>query len=127
MSGTILFIRSDKNSSRLEDVAVGVFRALGLSESEERESSNYPPDDHYFAGYAQNACVQVYDADDDTKPDFPFRVSVKQPSRSGVGTVETDLKRMAALLATAGFQVFIPHGNWFMADWDGKGEVYAAS
>ena len=124
----MLFISSCKDGSRLADIAAGVFRALGVNESEERHSANYPPDAHYFAGYAQNASVQVYDCDDDSKPDFPFRVSVEKPRswKVGVGTLETDPKRIASLLASAGFRVFIPRGAWYRADWDGEGDVYAA-
>lgn len=125
MSDTVLFLGSGRDGLRLEDLAAGVFRALGLSQSEERESSNYPPNDHYFAGYAQNACIHVYDADDDTKPEFPFRVSIQPPRQSGLGMVETDPKCMACLLAGAGFHVFIPHGDWFRADWNGEGDVCA--
>jgi hypothetical protein len=128
MSTTTLFISSTKGGSRLADVAAGVFRALGLSQSEERHSSNYPPEKHYFAGYAQNACIQIYDYDDDQVRDFPFAISVEGPKswRHGVGTVETDPQRLARLLVAGGFRVFIPHGAWYEAGWDRDGEVYAA-
>ena len=124
----MLFISSGRKGSRLADVAAGVFRALGVSQSEERHSSNYPPDDHYFAGYAQNACLHVYDGDDDRTPEFPFRVSVEQPRSwgGGVDVIETDPERLAGLLVAGGFRVFIPHGAWEMANWDGDGDTYAA-
>ena len=124
----MLFISPGKDGSRLADVAAGVFHALGVSHSEERQSANYPPDEHYFAGYAQNACVTVFDCDDDQMPDFPFRVSLEEPKswRSGTGTIETEPERIARLLVSVGFRVFIPHGAWYQAGWDGDGEVYAA-
>ena len=71
------FITLRKADAKLHDVASGVFHALSISEWEERDSSNYPPDGHYFTGYSENAEVTVYDGDDERTPDYPFRVSVE--------------------------------------------------
>ncbi len=122
----MLFISSGKSGSRLADVAADVFRALGVSVSGERLSAHYPPDGHYFAGYALNASCQVYDGDSDQMLDFPFRLSVGKPISwgKGVDVIETEPQPMAKLLAAAGFRVFVPHGDWWSIDWDGDGELY---
>lgn len=127
MSASMFFIASRKTDVHLRDVASGVFSALGVREWEERDSSNYPPDDHYFAGYCENAEVTIYDADDERTPDYPFRVSVEGASgRKGPGVITTDVASVARALVTGGFTVFVPSGAWERTDWDGEGEVYAA-
>jgi hypothetical protein len=112
MSKTLLFIGSSKAGSRLADVASGVFRVLGVSQFEERLSANYPPDEHYYAGYAQNARVLVYDSEYDRELGFSIGLSVEPPRswRKGIGAIETNQQRIARLLVCAGFRVFIPQG-----------------
>lgn len=126
MNTTTLFVNAGEAHAHLADVAARVFQSLGISEWEERQSANYPPNDHYFAGYAQNACIQVHDCDSDLKPDYPFHISVENPTwRIGRGIIDTDPPKVAKLLVDGGFTVFIPHGAWYLAGWDGDGEVYA--
>ena len=127
MSDTIFFINAGCNDPELADVAVSVFQSLGISEWEERFSSNYPPDEHYFAGYAENAAVKVCDADWGRMPEYPFHLLVgKTTYRQGPGTIVTDPPKIATVLASCGFTVFIPRGAWGRLDWDGDGKVYAA-
>lgn len=124
----IFFITPRKPDAKLHDVASEVFRALGVGEWEERDSSNYPPDGHYFAGYSQNAEVIVYDGDDERTLDYPFRVSVEDASwRKGRGTIATDEPSIVRALVASAFTVFVPVGAWERSDWDGDGDVYAAS
>jgi hypothetical protein len=123
----MFFITSRDTAARLADVAAEVFRALGVTEWEERDSSNYPPDNHYFAGYCENVEVEVYDGDDDRTADYPFHVSVEEASwRKGPGVVSTDVATLAKALVTGGFTVFVPMGAWWRTDWKGDGDVYAA-
>lgn len=113
-----------KADAKLHDVASGVFRALGISEWEERDSSNYPPNDHYFAGYSENAEVTVYDGDDERTPDYPFRVSVEDASwRKERGIIATDEATVVRALVAGVFTVFVPAGAWDRSDWDGDGVV----
>lgn len=66
-------------STDLATCARAVFSVLGISNFEERFSSNYPPDDHYFLGLATNASVLVCDSDDEDGVDFPYWVIVNDP------------------------------------------------
>jgi hypothetical protein len=122
-----IFFITPKADAKLHDVASGVFRALGVSEWEERESSNYPPDGHYFAGYSENAMVRVYDGDDERTLAYPFRVSVEDASwRKGRAVIATDEASVVRALVASAFTVFVPFGAWEQTDWDGDGDVYAA-
>ena len=121
----ILFTNSGQNRTRLADVAASVFQLLGVSKWDEQHSPNFPPDRHYFAGYAQNGSVAVYDCDEAQPPAYPFRVSVKESTRRlGSGRIEINASKLAKMLASGGFTVFIPHGTWYRTDWDGDGEIY---
>lgn len=122
-----IFFITLKNDARLRDVAAAVFRAVGIAEWQERDSSNYPPDDHYFVGYCENAEVTVYDGDDARTPDYPFRVSVEEATwRRGSGVIATDEASVVRGLIGGGFAVFIPAGAWERTDWDGAGDVHEA-
>jgi|ERR1041384_2094865 hypothetical protein len=128
MEAAVFFVSGDDNHRRLAEFAKRVFNLLEVREWEERFSSNYPPDEHYFAGYSDNAEVKVCDGDDNRTPDHPFRVWVKDATwRKGSGTVLRDAQHIAKTLAAGGFNVFVPKGSWFQTDWDGDGDVYAAS
>jgi hypothetical protein len=127
MSASRFFIAARKTDACLRDVASAVFSAIGVGNWEERYSSNYPPDDHYFAGYSENAEVTVSDADDRRKPDYPFLVSVENSSwRKGPGIIATDVPSVAKALVAGGFTVFVPVGAWWQIDWNGEGKVYTA-
>jgi hypothetical protein len=127
MNVSMFFIKAVQNKRNLAEVAADVFRSLGMKEWEERHSANYPPSEHYFAGYAKNACVQVYDCDDVRTPDYPFQLEVGKPTwRVGSGIIDINPPTIAKLLVAGGFIVFVPHGAWYQKCWDGDGEVYAA-
>jgi hypothetical protein len=127
MHAAIFFIAPRQTDADLADVASAVFDALGISEWEERDSSNYPPDGHYYAGYCQNAKVKVYDGDDDRTLNYPFHVLVEDSSwRKGRGVIITDAASVSKALVGAGYTVFIPHGDWHRTDWNGEGDVYTA-
>jgi len=123
---TVLFIAGRDSSQKLAEVAAHVYEAPAIVESEERFSSNYPPDEHYFVGYAENVVVKVYDADDDTKPEYRFRLALSPPRwRKGSKLAISDPVMIAETLARAGLKTFIPSGQWSRTDWDGKGKEYA--
>lgn len=109
----------------LGEIATAVFSALGIPDVEERFSSNYPPDDHYFVAYALNVVVEVCDLED-VKGGFPFHLSLNQPTfRRGTAQAPEAIAEVAEVLSRAGLKVFRPIGNWGRADWDGGGELYA--
>ena len=120
----MLFVSHRNVDTDLSDVASGVFGALGVGDWEERHSSNYPPEDHYFAGYSEDAEVTVFDADDDVMPDYPIRVSIEPATwRQGFGKFPTDSMSVTAALVAAGFTVFVP-ASFERLSWDGEGEAY---
>lgn len=90
----------------LKAQATLVFSALGISKFEERFSSNYPPDDHYFLGFGVNASVEVGDADVEGSTDFPFWVTIQAPVSWGnaVETVSTDPTEVVSMLRRAGIR-----------------------
>jgi hypothetical protein len=126
MGAAIFFITPRKADGKLCNVASGVFRALGFSKWEERDSSNYP-DGHYFAAYSENAEVMVYDGDDERTRGYPFRVSVEDASwRKGSGIIATDKASIVRALISAGYSVFVPAGAWERTDRDVEGDAYPA-
>jgi hypothetical protein len=125
MADDTLFIALDPKCPTLGVVANSVFMALGLSETEERFSSNYPPDDHYFVGYAANAVIKVFDLDD-LKDGYPYCVSIDPITyRKGDTAVPDNATTIANSLAQAGLQVFVPTDRWADREWDGGGTTYA--
>ncbi len=124
---SVTFFIARRIDEKLRDVASAMFNVIGVSEWEERNSSNYPPDGHYFVGYSENAEVTVYDSDDERMPDYPFRVLVEAASwRKGPGIIATDEACVIRVLVAGGFTVFVPTGAWERSDWDGSGDVYRA-
>jgi hypothetical protein len=127
METAMFFITPANKEALLADVAAAVFNAIGVSDREERDSANYPPDEHYFAGYAQNAEVHVFDSDDKRTPEYPFCVSIEDSTwRKGSGVIVTNPRNVAKLLVGAGFRVLVPSEDWHQTHWDGEGEVYVA-
>ena len=123
----MFFIRPSDAGASLDEVAAGVFLALDIIDYEERFSSNYPPDEHYFAGYCENATVTVSDADEDWTPDYPFHVLVEEATwRKGPGVIATDNASIARALVRGGLTVLVPAGDWSSNDWNGDGDLYAA-
>lgn len=100
-------ITRHKLSTDLATCASSVFSVLGISTFEERFSSNYPPDDHYFLGHATNASVMVCDSDDENAVDFPYWIIVKGPVAWGVPdqTVLIDPVELVKALTEAGLKV----------------------
>lgn len=120
-----VFIAADNKRLGLEAVAQDVFAALGITESEERFSSNYPPNEHYFAGYAENVVIDVFDFDE-IKAGYIYSLSVDKPTyRKGKKHAPTSAATIAEMLTKAGFRVFVPIGSWHKDDWDGNGKKYA--
>ncbi len=123
MNASVLFIRPPDTGAHLSEVAPKVFSALGVQRWEERYSSNYPPDEHYFAGYCENAEVIISDGDDDRTTDYPFHVHVARSEwRKGSGIIAIDVNTLAKTLVSSGFGVFVPSGDWTRADWNGAGD-----
>ena len=84
-----------------------VFKVLGISKFEERFSSNYPPDDHYFLGRALNASVLVCNADDEGDATFPYWVLLKDPVSWGAASdqVTVDPAEIIRAFGEAGLEV----------------------
>lgn len=82
-----------------------IFRALGITKFEERFSSNYPPDDHYFLGFGLNASISVWDADS-SSDSYPYWLIIKAPMSWGeaLDAVPTKLETVAALLQNVGLK-----------------------
>ena len=122
----VLLLCSSEPVASLSEVAARVFTQLGLTDSEERESSNYPPDDHYFCGYARNATVEVCDSDESEMPEYPYwlvltdKTSWKDAKTEFVAEPES----VAQILANAGFKVFIPSEGWGRVGWKPNGKVF---
>lgn len=68
-------VANHKHATDLATHASIVFSVLGISDFEERFSSNYPPDDHYYLGHALNASVLVCNADEENDATFPIGFS----------------------------------------------------
>jgi hypothetical protein len=83
-----------------------VFSALGVHSFEERFSSNYPPDDHYFLGFGANASIVLCDADDLDSSDYPFCLSIRPPVawRAAVDAIPTEAESLASMLRVVGIQ-----------------------
>jgi hypothetical protein len=122
----VLLLRSSKPVTGLSDVAARVFTELGIAEFEERESSNYPPDDHYFCGYARNATVEVCDADESEMPEYPYWLVLTDKTlwKDEKTEVIAEPDAVAQTLAKAGFKVFIPTVGWGRVGWKPDGRVF---
>lgn len=120
-----LFIADGIERSGLDAVARDVFLALDLSETDERFSSNYPPDDHYFVGYGENVVLKIFDLHD-VKLGYPYCISIDNPThRKGSAQLPDDAEVLAEALARKGFRLFVPIGPWHHSDWDGSGNEFA--
>jgi len=124
---SVVFIAVPKQAESLANVAGLVFRLLQLTETEERHSTWYV-DEHYFRGYARNVVVEVSDSDDlRMTPKYPFCIWLRlwQNAR---GTIQLTIEptEIAACLTAGGIKVFVPEGEWYRKDWDGRGREYAA-
>jgi hypothetical protein len=127
MAGTTFFVVAEPGAATLHEVALKVFAAWGVEKWEERFSANYPPDEHYFAGYTINAKITIFDCDVEELPLCPFCIRVGKPSRrTGPGSLQTESPALARQLSAAGLSIFVPHGAWYRKDWDGAGESYPA-
>lgn len=125
MTQDTLFLASNDEQSTLARIAACVFTALCVPESEERFSSNYPPDEHYFAGYGANAVIEVFDLAD-IKEGYPYCVSIGKPTyRKGNTNIPVDTISIGEVLAKTGLRVFVPKGQWASLEWDGEGTTYA--
>ena len=124
-----LFLRARPGSLNLEEIAVTIFHCLGITNWEERLSANYPPDEHYFSGYAENATIQISDCDWFRFEEYTYHASISEPTswRTGTGIVEKDPLKIVERLVKVGFTVFIPKGNFFLHGWDGDGDIYTPS
>ena len=122
---TSLFIARNDKWHTLEEVSKAVFLAIGIEDTEERFSSNYPPDDYYYVAYASNVVIKVCDLDD-VKEGCPYHLSLNRPTyRSGNAPGPDSATQVAEVLSKAGIGAFVPIGNWSRNEWDGDGVEYA--
>lgn len=127
MNSLTVFFRSVRPPNTLEAAALEVFRALGLAEHEERFSSNYPPDEHYYVGYAENAVVEVFDMDD-VKAGYPYGVAFERPTyRKGAERLPEDPVALVSLLTAAPLRVFVPEGRWWSKEWNPEFDTFRPS
>lgn len=125
----VLFARLLQGTAETREFASRVFMSLGLTQVEERESSNYPPEACYFIGYAANASVKVCRSDDEEFPQYPFWVELGD-SRSRVQAVETlplEVAQFVEPLVNAGIQLFQPAEAWGAVGWKPSGTVYGGA
>lgn len=122
----VLLLSSSTPVAGLSDLAVQVFAALGLTEYEERESSNHPPDDHYFCGYARSVTVEVCDSDESEMSEYPYWLVLtdKTSWKDSKTELVAEPESVAQKLAKAGFKVFIPTEGWGQKDWKADGKVF---
>lgn len=123
----VLFLR-DPNAGEpgpLPEVAAKVFALLGLSVTEERESSNYEQG-HYFLGHAANVEVLVCHSDGAEMPEYPFWVVLGEQvlHKEAQPSLNSSPRAVAARLASGGLQIFIPTKGWGKVDWVPSGEAY---
>jgi hypothetical protein len=121
-----LVSRNEKAASLAEQAAF-VFAALGIEQHEERFSSNYPPDEHYFLGHAANLSVTVCDSDGTEMPEYPYWVVLEEPVPWGKGTAQVHRvpSKVAEELARAGLNVFVPSAGWGRVGWEQSGQFFA--
>jgi hypothetical protein len=111
----------------LQEAALAIFQTLGLDVFEERESSNYPPENRYFIGRAANASLKVCCSDDDRLP-HPYWAILEPGVIEGASQVKipTEIPVLAELLAASGLEIFVPSKGWSKIDWSGSGDVYGS-
>ena len=123
----VLFLRDPGicKPDSLGEVAARVFSLLGLSVTEERESSNYEQG-HYFLGHAANVEVLVCYSDGAEMPEYPFWVVLGNQvlRKHAQPSLDPSPQAVAKSLAAAGFQVFIPTKGWGTVGWAPSGEAY---
>jgi hypothetical protein len=119
-----IYIRPEETNLTLASLASIVFITLGLTDSEERHSSNFT-NGHYFAGYAKN-CRVVIRHQDEWDFGFPFLLYFDHVSQRNKANVELEpnAKIMAQQLSQSGLCTFIPDGDDSRVDWDGAGILY---
>jgi hypothetical protein len=123
----VLFL-CDPNSREphsLSEVAAKVFALLGLSVTEERESSNYEQG-HYFLGHAANVEVLVCYSDRAEMPQYPFWVVLGDQvlHKAAQPSLDSSPEAVASALAAGGLQIFIPSKGWGKVGWVPSGEAY---
>lgn len=126
---TLLFARAIRNDLALPEFAAKVFSRLGLSQIEERESSNYPPEDRYFIGYAANASVKVCCSDAEEFPEYPYWVVLDKPNAriTATETVPLEIEQFAEVLAKNKMQLLQPSDGWGKVGWIPSGRVYGGT
>jgi len=125
-SSQTLWIHINDQALSLRRVAEMVFRALGVSLWEERESANFP-NGHYFAGYAENAALEVFDRDEEQgEHEYRYQVTIgpSRASKKGAGRIPDSAMEVGVVLAQNRFAVFEPSENWAAPNWDGSGKKY---
>jgi hypothetical protein len=124
----VLFARDPKENKALPEFSACIFSALHLTEFEERESSNYPPDDRYFIGYASNASVKVCHSDDDDFAQYPYWVVLQSPriQMDVKQSIPLSAEQVATSLAESGLEILVPSEGWGKVGWVPSGTVYGA-
>ncbi len=123
----VMFILDPEQPQDLAQVAKRVFLLLGLSETEERESSNYV-EGRYFIGYASNASVEVCHSDGAELEQYRFWVVLQDHflRKSAQRALVAEPEHIAKELAAGGLEVLIPSGGWGRVGWVPSGKLYGA-
>jgi hypothetical protein len=117
MAASVIWVKGRSAEESLIDFAEVAISALGLTDVQERQSSNFR-DGHYYAGVHDGSDVELYFFDDVGREGYLFEVHV-DPCDA------THAETLALLLARRGRFCFVPTGAWYLQSWDGQGTAYA--
>ena len=123
-----IFIHQSSGKN-IEEFIDKIFSLFNLKKTEERESSNYPPNNRYFIGYGKDNNLTVWDEDSKTLEEYPFVLSLKNNThKNGHVLLPKSIDEIASILSKGGFNCFIPlSNNYWETNWDRKGKLYSSS
>ena len=113
------------NGMKLEDFYQKVFDLFNIDNSEERDSSNYPPLCRYFIGYGTQTHFKLWDIEPDILGEYPFVLSIGENSyKYGSSELPNDIFEIAEILAKNEVNCFVPAGDYWDINWNGEGQTF---